>query len=53
MIKSIQNLDPRKVSHKGDMNINILRKMQLFSKYIGLDINTSTRSAKFHNELKQ
>ena len=50
---SIENLNPKKASQKSDTNTNI-RKMQLFlAKYAFDDINSSIRSSKFHNELKQ
>ena len=39
-------LIPKKVSQKRNMNINILRK-------IGLDIDASICSSKFHNVLKK
>ena len=54
MKKSIENLDPKKASQKSDMNINIIRKNSaFFAEYTRDDINTSIRSSKFHNELKE
>ena len=52
--KFIENLDPKKTSQKSDTNTNILRKNAAFlAKYTCDDINSSIRSSKFHNELKE
>ena len=52
--KFIENLDPKKASQKSDTNTNILRKNEAFlAKYTCDDINSSIRSSKFHNELKE
>ena len=54
MKKFIEKLDPRKASQKFDMSTNILKKIAaFFAKYIYDGINTSIRSSKFHNELKE
>ena len=50
----IGKLDPKKPSQTSDMSKNILKKnAAFFAKYICDDINTSIRSSKFHNELKE
>ena len=52
--KSIENLDPKKASQKNEMNTNVIRKnMTYFAKYTSDDINASTRSSRFHNELRE
>ena len=54
MKKFIEKLDPRKASQKFDMSTNIRKKIAaFFAKYIYDGINTSIRSWKFHNELKE
>ena len=54
MKKFIEKLNPRKASQKFDMSTNILKKIAaFFAKYIYDGINTSIRSSKFHNELKE
>ena len=50
----IEKLDPKKASQKSDTSTNILKKnAAFFAKYICDDINTSTRSSKLHDELKE
>ena len=52
--KFIEKLDPKKASQKSDTSTNIHKKnCAFFAKYICDDINTSIRSSKFHNELKE
>ena len=52
--KSMENLDPKKASQKNEMNTNVIRKnMTYFAKYTSDDINASTRSSRFHNELRE
>ena len=52
--KFIGKLDPKTAAQKSDMSTNILKKNASFlAKYICDDINTSIRSSKFQNELKE